>query len=1313
MSEKQLPDEQTNHSEAPLPKKPRSKRKASSTRKARSSNKNHPALSRATNGNSTSSSIQTIDKEKEWQVLQTTPKNTSKRSNHKRATPSTPEKRPKHDLKQEETQVPVDPVADQDEVKDATFVDTFLELDAFLLEDDRVEASFSDSALAASFSSIDLDAFLLEDNAEVISPFDAVIAQDDWADAGDHKDPSLPPPTSAPTDTDSHSISNLDEDAAAADALSIVNVEDEQSLEPLLIASSSANEDVDTPQAALIDEDSDIAIREQDVLPQIIDTPLPPSLEEDQIHEIPYNVKEWYPEGEPLPKILDTPLPAYSYKHWYESRRWKVSRTVLALCLLVLSGISSILLWRNVTDTHLYVYTLDPSSGDVVIQQDIGGGYQGKTTITDPVQAGSTLVFGVRTAQTSTSVNQKILTLTGRETSWHVDNQFTAPLTSGTLSTTTDGHLVVEYANGLQLMSSNGHILWSLQGDQPTLGSHAFQPVSNHEMLYTVKSAGSGEVAAFALANGAMRWMKKLNDTFNYSPPLLLNAGILYIAGDSNLFAINAVDGSLLWQKQWAARSLFVLNNGQSSLLLAAGAQGLAAFDAASGGITWSFQGQPANKQQAGQAQGTAPTDTPAQFYQAGIDSGNKMIYATGIVWDTLQVREQLWLYAVDATTGTLRWSEPIGSDVTSADAGRVFTPLVDPDYGIVTLEQAQDNGDYSLSAFDTGTGASRWNVHFDGEIAAAPMLLRASSQALLHLKLPRGKKHLNAALANIPDTVLILPVTQSNILTALHSWSHERILLMILIALCLLGLLFLWMFPLHIWILRQQDHLHNIRHTIEHSLLYPLKLVLRFWRYSHRLFALVILLLFVGGGVLEYVHLNQLENGLYAFAGSTGNTQWQRINTSSTQTMLADTQGSIENFTVGDQSHQLSLLDRNGAVQWTTFSSEGIFAVPPVSTSPGTILVALSGPTMLHYQFAPDDPAYPHLEEHILNLYLLNYETGKILWQSNVVSPDSQQDAVVLGADTRFIYIASRERNAGPHGPEFTIQLIAVNSSTGNIEWRIFDPSEAINAPTDYGSLLLQGRMIFWQTAGTIYSIDSTLGQIQWRRSILEDDPNALPAEEPHMAEAAGVLLVERSSIYRVLNAASGNELSGIPNPDSGTVESLAGVTAVGNIFLIYGDSTVEAINATTQQIIWKQDQFDAIEGVKVSDDKKTVYVVQLNSIDQSTPTPIQAITALELKTGSVRWTFQPPNQASFINPQSDGFQYHNDTLFATICMPDPQSPCARERLYAINAATGNALWKFEAKSIFDLHVSSNGQAVFLQTRSTEWINLIGRFRS
>ena len=99
------------------------------------------------------------------------------------------------------------------------------------------------------------------------------------------------------------------------------------------------------------------------------------------------------------------------------------------------------------------------------------------------------------------------------------------------------------------------------------------------------------------------------------------------------------------WQVPGVARTLLVLNGAQQ-LLIAAGPQGLAAFDAATGTLAWSLTAPPPN---------ASPTLTPLQFYQAAIAHTNNVIYATGIAWDTQRVQEQLWLYALDAPTGNVR----------------------------------------------------------------------------------------------------------------------------------------------------------------------------------------------------------------------------------------------------------------------------------------------------------------------------------------------------------------------------------------------------------------------------------------------------------------------------------------------------------------------------------------------------------------------------------------------------------------------------------------------------------------------------------
>src|SRR5437763_4664444 len=116
--------------------------------------------------------------------------------------------------------------------------------------------------------------------------------------------------------------------------------------------------------------------------------------------------------------IPETPLPLVEEPRPGERRR--VARTLLVLCLLVLFLTSSFLLWRDVNDTHLYLYHIDAASGQVEAQQDLGGGYQDVATLTNPVLLQSSLLLGVSTSQ---SGSQQILTLAGSNTSWYVAAQ--------------------------------------------------------------------------------------------------------------------------------------------------------------------------------------------------------------------------------------------------------------------------------------------------------------------------------------------------------------------------------------------------------------------------------------------------------------------------------------------------------------------------------------------------------------------------------------------------------------------------------------------------------------------------------------------------------------------------------------------------------------------------------------------------------------------------------------------------------------------------------------------------------------------------
>src|SRR5205085_6631897 len=62
-----------------------------------------------------------------------------------------------------------------------------------------------------------------------------------------------------------------------------------------------------------------------------------------------------------------------------------IARRALALFLLALFLSSSLLLWRDINDAHLYLYHINPLNGQIQAQQDLGGGYQNAATLTNPV----------------------------------------------------------------------------------------------------------------------------------------------------------------------------------------------------------------------------------------------------------------------------------------------------------------------------------------------------------------------------------------------------------------------------------------------------------------------------------------------------------------------------------------------------------------------------------------------------------------------------------------------------------------------------------------------------------------------------------------------------------------------------------------------------------------------------------------------------------------------------------------------------------------------------------------------------------------
>lgn len=479
-------------------------------------------------------------------------------------------------------------------------------------------------------------------------------------------------------------------------------------------------------------------------------------------------------------------------------------------------------------------------------------------------------------------------------------------------------------------------------------------------------------------------------------------------------------------------------------------------------------------------------------------------------------------------------------------------------------------------------------------------------------------------------------------------------------------------------------------------------------WKLSHVLLVLVVLAPFIiGGGVLEAAQLHQSQSDLYQVNALNGNVQWQQTPSSTLHIAHADTHGSILNVDTGKGFHQLVALDTHGATLWKTPPSQQTYSLLLPISQPDTIPIALSGHITVS---TPLSDTATYLNP--LALFLLNRQNGHILWQTTLVNTQQPEGAAILGKDGSYIYVALAQTNLPDQHIKPAVQLLAINQHTGQVAWRVNAPSQNATLQ-DTGHLIIQKHIAVWQVAGTLNAIDTSQGKLLWREFIEEPDLRVLPQEESQMAIVDGDILLERTDAFHALDLMGGDAQWEIANPGINTSNGLAvsSIATFGNTVFLYNRELVEAVDASTQHIIWSQKQLDAIYNLNISVDGSLVYLTTTDSIEGSTP--VQALVALDSKNGAVHWTFQPSDQVSFVSLQPNGILYSHNTLLTLLCPSLPPAPCTQQYLYALNPATGAVLWKYTGNSISNVALGDDGKTVLFQRNSSAWLDLTERFRN
>ncbi len=944
-----------------------------------------------------------------------------------------------------------------------------------------------------------------------------------------------------------------------------------------------------------------------------------------------WDAEQQLPPVTPVPPVYPEPEQTQQGRgHYYRRLVRAYWRSLFSSILIIVLLLNLLLLWQNGTSPHLLLGVLNAATGAVTARQDLGS-ISSNTLITNPLYGSSQVMIGIH-ANTS-SGTQEVLALSGSQASWQIQSTLHVPQTTNSLSMTQDGHLLLENAQGMQVITPTGQQSWHIQGTQPTRGEHLFQPASDTRTVYSVQSANAGKIAAYNLQSGQVRWTHTVNDTLNYAPPLLLNGNTLYIASDHMLYALNSANGTQRWQVPYVARTLLLFHD----TLIAAGAQGLTAFDAATGQVTWSFSGQMSNRL------------TPPQLYQAILANTNNAqpatIYTTGVVWQMPQAREQLWLYAVNANNGQVRWRQPVDSGFISADAGRTLLPVADNSDGLVMLQQQISTNEQRISAFATINGSPRWQINLSNSTRSAPALLKT------------------------PDGSILYFTTTTGVSSIIRTFSLTRTLFLLFIILSMVGLILLWSLPRA----QARQRLHYIRklintsnHTVQQRMVTSIQRVRRWHPTPVQILAIVLPLLACISTLL-YSLFNSPQTMMTLINTTTGNRQWVHVTNSATQPLGTNGQYSVIETELPGQMRQIEVLNASGTVLWHSFASEGQFSVPVLTANAQTLLVALHGPTTLPYQYAPADPAYPPATHGMLAFYQFASNDGHIVWSHIAAYPGLGQNVSIPGTDSTYIYVvgtpASSATTTIGNLTAGQLQLFAVNQQTGNVDWHIFGPSVAPNVTHDAGILLFDKRQVIWQIDGNIYAIDPLMGQIEWRRSFSPHNTSTIQHEGQQMVITANALLVAGSKNINALDITSGNLLWSLP------IQNAHAMTLAANdqIMVVATGNTLRAYALSDQHQLWEQ-QTGTVQRLQA--DSQNVYVLVMND---ATP----KVTAMNMRNGAVQWTHTLMGGSVLAH---SGFLLSHSSLFIGICQ---STNCTNAQLTLLRSDSGTVRWQTTAQQM------------------------------
>jgi outer membrane protein assembly factor BamB len=288
------------------------------------------------------------------------------------------------------------------------------------------------------------------------------------------------------------------------------------------------------------------------------------------------------------------------------------------------------------------------------------------------------------------------------------------------------------------LNAYTGDLIWQSPTDSGYPNSISATAVANGLVYVTVASTSdcNGRLVAFNASTGKLTW-QKIIPGWTWASPAIYEGRVYIGSSTGDIAALNATSRDQLWSITdlgYDGHSSFSI--GDDLVYISKWPQGLQAWNASSGAFVWACS-----------TKGNVVYATPA--------IANGVVYVSTGIGGAVGNIQRGGVTAIDAKSGALLWNHTIGSIQHSSPAvagGMVF--VGSDEISIMDHTIAGAHAGHTVYALDSTTGELRWTYLTGGEVYSSP----AVAHGIVYVGSNDGKVYAIGSKPQIPSPTPAVP---------------------------------------------------------------------------------------------------------------------------------------------------------------------------------------------------------------------------------------------------------------------------------------------------------------------------------------------------------------------------------------------------------------------------------------------------------------------------------------------------------------------------------------------------------------------------